>query len=199
MKKLLKIDTSTRGNDSHSRGLANMITQKHMQKYPNTEIVYRDLSTTHIPHLTQEFINAIYTPQEERNVQMNETLSLSEELINELREADSIILSLPMYNFGIPSLLKAYIDHVTRVGETFSMDENGFIGLITGKKLTIIAAYGADFTQMKDMDFVKPYLMSLFGFLGFKEIEYLGLEGTTMFSSEEIQEKKEKLVNTLTV
>lgn len=199
MKKLLKIDTSTRGNDSHSRGLANMITKKHMQKYPNTEIIYRDLSTTRIPHLTQEFINAMYTPQEERDVQMNETLSLSKELIDELREADSIILSLPMYNFSIPSILKAYIDHVTRMGETFFMDENGFIGLLTGKKLSIIAAYGADFTQMQAMDFVKPYLMSLFGFLGFEEIEYLGLEGTTKFSSEEIQANKEKLVNTYTV
>jgi len=75
------------------------------------------------------------------------------------------------------------------------MHENGYSCLFTGKKLTIVAAYGADFTQMQTMDFIKPYLISLFDFLGFKDIEYLGLEGTTMFSPKTLQEKKIQLVN----
>ncbi len=136
----------------------------------------------------------MYTPIENRDTNINNTLSLSDILIAELKNADTIVLSTPMYNFGIPSSLKAYIDHISRVGDTFAMDENGFTGLITGKKLVICAAYGAVFDEMKQMDFVEPYLKSLFGFLGFTDIEYYAIEGTSMLSPEALEEKKAALV-----
>ena len=193
MKKLLRIDTSTRKNDSHSRDLANRYEKNWKEKNSDSTIIYRDLSETKLPHLTQPFIEAMFTPKEERDTSMNETLRDSAILIEELKSADTILLSLPMYNFGIPSSLKAYIDHITRVGETFTMDENGFTGLVIDKKLVIFSAYGAVFDEMKQMDFVEPYLKSLFGFLGFTDIEYYAIEGTSMLSSDVLEEKKEAL------
>ncbi len=193
MKHLLKIDTSTRANDSHSRDLANRYEKHWKAMHADTTVTYRDLAQTNIPHVTQSFIEAMFTPTDNRDGNMNETLALSNKLIAELKEASTIILSVPMFNFSVPSVLKAYIDYVSRVGETFNMDESGFTGLLTGKKLVICAAYGADFTQMKAMDFVEPYLKSLFGFLGFTDIEYYTIEGASMLSEDELENKKAQL------
>ena len=194
MNKLLKITSSTRGTDSYSNQLADAFETKWKSKNNEGEVIVRDLTQTTLPHVTQAFIEAMYTPLESRDERVHETLALSDELIGELREADTILLALPMYNFGVPSAVKAYIDQISRVGETFSMDENGFTGLLTGKKLVICSAYGADFTEMRAMDFVEPYLKSLFGFLGFTDITYFTLEGTTMFSAEELEKKKALLI-----
>ncbi len=194
MKKLLRIDTSTRKKDSHSRDLANRYEKYYKKNHSDIQVCYRNLSETSVPHVTQAFIEAMYTPAENRDTNINDTLSLSDILIAELKNADTIVLSTPMYNFCIPSSLKAYIDHISRVGETFAMDENGFTGLVTGKKLVICAAYGAVFDEMKQMDFVEPYLKSLFGFLGFTDIEYYAIEGTSMLSPEALEEKKAALV-----
>jgi FMN-dependent NADH-azoreductase len=194
MKNLLRIDTSTRKEDSHSKDVANRYEKKYKEKHNDTQVVYRDLSETNVPHVTQAFIEAMYTPKENRDDSTHKTLALSDALISEVKNADTIVISTPMYNFGVPSSLKAYIDHISRVGETFAMDESGFTGLVTGKKLVIIAAYGALFDEMKQMDFVEPYLKSLFGFLGFTDIEYYAIEGTSMLSPEVLEEKKDALV-----
>ena len=103
------------------------------------------------------------------------------------------LLSVPMFNFGVPSRLKAYIDHISRLGETFSMDENGMSGLLKNKKLIVTAAYGSEFEQMRSMDFVEPYLKSLFGFSGIEDITYLAVEGTSMLGAEVLTQKKEEL------
>ncbi len=193
MQTLLKIDTSTRQDASHSRDLANRYITQWETIHNDAKIIHRDLVQTDIPHVTQPFIEAMYTPIENRDETTHATLSLSDTLIAELKECDTVLLSVPMFNFAVPSRLKAYIDHISRVGETFSMDEHGFTGLLTGKKLVICAAYGADFTQMKAMDFVEPYLKSLFGFLGFIDIEYYAIEGTSMLSEDELENKKAQL------
>jgi FMN-dependent NADH-azoreductase len=190
MNKLLKITSSTRGADSYSNQLADAFETKWKNQNSKGEVMVRDLTQTTLPHVTQAFIEAMYTPLESRDERVHEILALSDELISELREVDTIVLALPMYNFGVPSVVKAYIDQISRVGETFSMDENGFTGLLTGKKLVICSAYGADFIEMRSMDFVEPYLKSLFRFLGFTDISYFALEGTTMFSSEELEKKQ---------
>ncbi len=193
MKHLLKIDTSTRANDSHSRDLANRYEKHWKAMHADTAVTYRDLAQTNIPHVTQSFIGAMFTPTDNRDGNMNETLALSNKLIAELKKASTVLLSVPMFNFSVPSVLKAYIDNVSRVGETFNMDESGFTGLLTGKKLVICAAYGAEFSQMKSMDFVEPYLKSLFGFLGFTDIEYYVIEGTSMLEGEELEKNKVEL------
>jgi len=192
MKTLLRIDTSTRGANSHSIGLADMIFNTLESEH--SRVLTRDLNRTNLPHISQEFIEAMYTPKEERNDAMNGILNLSDTLIGELKSADTILLSVPMFNFGVPSRLKAYIDHISRIGETFSMDENGMNGLLKNKKLIVAAAYGAEFEQMRAMDFVEPYLKSLFGFLGIEDITYLAVEGTSMLGTEMLTQKKEELI-----
>jgi len=193
MKRILRIDTSTRGANSHSIDLANMIEVKLKENYQDVEIISRDLSKTNIPHLSQEHIEATFVPSEDRTSVMNDILLLANELIAEIKSADTVLISVPMFNFNIPSSLKAYIDNISRPGETFSIGESGYTGLLTGKKLVILAAYGADFTQMKAMDFVEPYLKSVFGFLGFEDISYYALEGTSMLSSEMLTDKKQEI------
>ena len=195
MKTLLRIDTSTRGKQSHSIDLANGVLNKIKNEYD--VITERDLTKTDLPHLTQEFIEAMYTHKEQRTEKMNETLATSDALIQELKDADAILLSVPMFNFGIPSLLKAYVDHVTRVGETFAMGEQGMVGLLKNKKVFIAASYGANFSNMKAMDFVEPYMKSLFGFLGIDDVTYVAIEGTSMLDAEAIQKKREELLKTL--
>ena len=190
LNKLLKIDTSIRNNNSHSRDLANKYETKWQSMHSEGSVTYRDLSQTDIPHVSHAFIEAMYTSEENKNETIHNILSLSDELISELKEADTILLSTPMYNFSVPSKLKAYIDHISRIGETFSKDESGYTGLLTGKKLVIIAAYGADFSQMRSMDFLEPYLKTLFGFLGFTDVEYYAIEETNMLDKEELEVKK---------
>ena len=190
MKNILRIDSSTRMQASHSRGLADSFEAMCREYQMPVSLVHRDLVTTDLPHTSQAFIEAMFTPKEERSSGMNETLALSDTLIAELKMAETIMISVPMFNFTIPSSLKAYIDHISRVGETFTMDESGFTGLLTGKKLVILAAYGADFSQMRGMDFVEPYLKSVFGFLGFEEMHFFALEGTSMLDEVALGEKK---------
>lgn len=194
MKTLLRLDSSTRGEASHSKNLAKKYADMWLSVNSEREIIYRDLYETNVPHLTQKFIEAMYTPAVNRDDNMRNTLILSDLLIAELKEADIILLSVPMYNFSVPSSLKAYIDHISRIGETFSMDDNGFSGLITEKKLVIIASYGALFDEMKQMDFVEPYLKSFFGFLGFTEIEYFSIEGTSILQENVLIAKEEVLL-----
>ena len=198
MNKLLRIDTSTRKTDSHSRDLANRVEEQWQMNNVETAITYRDLTTSNIPHLSQGFIDAMFTESASRSDEMAETLALSDELISEFKSADTILLSVPMFNFTVPSVLKAYIDHISRVGETFSMDETGLKGLVTGKKIIIVAAYGAEFSEMKAMDFVEPYLKSIFGFLGFTDISYFSIEGTSMLSAEVLEERKSLLIKEFT-
>ena len=196
MNKLLKIDASPREEGSHSKDLAEMIEKKLKEKNKALQTVTRNLNQTNIPHLTQSYIEATFVPREERTNAMNEELKLANTLIKEIQNADIVLVSTPMYNFSIPSVLKAYIDNIARVGETVTA---AYEGLLKDKKLVIVSAYGADFSNMETMDFVKPYLKAVFGFLGFEDITYIAIEGTSQLSSKEIQSKKIELVNALNV
>lgn len=198
MKKLLRIDTSTRGEESHSRSFADKVEAKWKQKHPDGDMIIRDLVKESIPHLTNNTILGYYTPKDDHTPELQEATWLSDSLIKELKGCNTILLSAPMYNFSIPSSLKAYIDQITRINETFSMDENGFTGLLSGKKVYIVLSYGAVYsgTQMEAMDFVEPYLKSLFGFLGISDIEIFKLEGSSVdmdFFNTSLQKASEKL------
>ncbi len=193
MKKLLRIDTSPRKEDSHSRDLANRVEERCKVTHPDMDVIYLDLSKVELPHITQAYIEATFIPKKERSPQMHKTLTLADKFITEIQSADIVLISVPMYNFHIPSTLKAYIDYISRMGETFLMDEHGTTGLLTGKRLIITAAYGADFSQMKQMDFVEPYLKSMFGFLGFEDITYKVIQGTSMLAPEVLEVHKKAL------
>jgi len=198
MKKLLRIDSSTRGDDSHSRSLADMVEASWREKYKDLQTISKDLSKIDIPHLSQAYIEATFIPEEDRTPEINKLLSLSNNFIAEIKSADLVIVSVPMFNFSIPSNLKAYIDYISRSGETVIIDETGYRGLLTNKKLVIASAYASGHTQkIKEMDFVGPYLKTVFGFLGFDDVKYLALGGTAVFSPKELHDKKIELIKDL--
>ena len=183
MSHILRIDASSRTEDSHSRRFADQFQESWFQNNPEDTLVVRDLIREPVPHISAATITGFYTPPESFTDEMRASTALSDELIAELRAADLVLISSPMYNFSLPSALKAWIDHVIRIGHTFSFSpESGFTGLLNGKRAIIITASGAAFSNevMKSMDFLTPYLKSVLGFLGFNGIEAISLEGTSI-------------------
>ncbi|MEO0804038.1 MAG: NAD(P)H-dependent oxidoreductase [Cyanobacteria bacterium J06642_2] len=193
MARLLRIDASSRGQGSHSRELANFFQKTWIERYPDDEIVLRDLAQTTIPHLDDFTIAAFQTPDEKRDDAMKQAITFSDELIDELLAADVVLLSVPMYNFSVPSALKAYIDQIVRMGRTFSYDPaTGFSGLVTGKKGFTITAAGALYTNspFESFNFLDPYLKALWAFLGVTNMEAIALEGTTT-NVDELEQRKQ--------
>jgi len=181
---LLRIDTSTRIHDSHSRKVADEFQKQWKSINPAGKVVHRDLVKNPPPHLSDLTIQGFYTPEEAKTPELKDALKLSDEFIAELKASDTVVISLPMYNFGIPSSLKAYIDHISRVNQTFEITEQGaFKPLIsTVRKIVFITATGAVFSnpQMQALDFMTPYLKTIFGFLGITNMQVLAIEGSSM-------------------
>ena len=148
-------------------------------------MVDRDLNATAIPPINAEWVGAAYTPEPARTAQQNELLSLSDSLLAELSQADEYVIGVPMHNFGVPSVLKLWIDQIARVGRTFAYREKGPKGLIVGKKATFIIATGGIYdaqTQMASFNFVEPYLRSVFGFLGVTDATFVTAGGTAVLN-----------------
>ena len=183
MANLLRIDSSSRIEDSHSRKLADYFQASWLRRYPDTEVLVRDTIKTPAPHLSDITIAGFYTPPEQQTEEMKQALVLSDQLISELQSADVLLLSVPMYNFSIPSALKAWIDQVVRINQTFAYDGTNFTGLVTVKKAFIICTYGAagytDGGPFSSFNFLEPYLKGLLGFLGIPEIHFFNLQATT--------------------
>lgn len=182
MKKILHIITSPRGEASMSIKLGNAIIEKIKTAYPDSTVKKHNLPTEKFPHLEEAHIASFFTPAESRTPENLEAIRHSEEAIKEITEADIIIIGVPLYNFGIPSGLKAWIDHISRAGVTFKYDENGFEGLIKGKKVYIAFASGGVYSSgpMASYDLATPYLKSVLGFLGMTDITVYRVEGTAV-------------------
>ena len=181
MPTLLHIDSSPLYGRSVSRQLTEAFVTQWMSSHPNETVVNRDLNATTIPPLTAEWVGAAYTPEEARTPQQKELLALSDTLLAELEHADEYVFGVPMHNFGVPSVLKLWIDQIARVGRTFSYTDGKPKGLLTGKKATFIIATGGIYdaqTQMASFNFVEPYLRSVFGFLGVTDATFLTTGGT---------------------
>ena len=180
MKKILHIITSPRGDASMSIKLGNAIVEKIQATYPNSTVKVKDLATNLFPHLEEAHLTSFFTPAENHTAENMEAIKHSEEAIREIKEADIIVIGAPLYNFSIPSTLKAWIDHIARAGITFKYDETGPQGLIKGKKIYIAIASGGIYSDgpYKVADFVEPYLKFMLGFLGMTDISVFRIEGT---------------------
>jgi len=178
---LLHIDSSPLYGRSVSRQLTSAFVTQWQSSHPDGTVVDRDLNATPIPPITAEWVGAAYTPEEARTPQQKELLALSDTLLGELEQADEYIIGVPMHNFGVPSVLKLWIDQIARVGRTFSYADGTPKGLLTGKKATFIIATGGSYdaqTRMASFNFVEPYLRSVFGFLGVTDAAFLTTGGT---------------------
>ena len=181
MPTLLHIDSSPLYGRSVSRQLTGAFVTQWKSSHPDGMVFDRDLTATPIPPVTAEWVGAAYTPEEARTPQQRELLALSDTLIAELEHADEYVFGVPMHNFGVPSVLKLWIDQISRVGRTFSYAEGAPKGLLAGKKATFIIATGGIYdahTQMASFNFVEPYLRSVFGFLGVTDATFLTAGGT---------------------
>lgn len=181
MSTLLHIDSSPLYDRSVSRELTGAFVTQWNTSHPNGKVVDRDLNSTQIPPISADWVGAVYTAEEARTPEQKKLLALSDGLIAELEQADEYVIGVPMHNFGVPSVLKLWIDQISRVGKTFSYAGGVPKGLIIGKKATFIIATGGIYdaqTQMASLNFVEPYLRSLFGFLGLTEATFLTAGGT---------------------
>ena len=181
MPTLLHIDSSPLYGRSVSRQLTDAFVTPWKTSHPDSTVIDRDLNLTPIPPINADWVGAVYTPDEARTQQQKESLSLSDALLTELEQADEYVFGVPMHNFGVPSVLKLWIDQITRVGRTFTYADGTPKGLIIGKKATFIIATGGIYdaqTQMASFNFVEPYLRSLFGFLGLTDTTFLTAGGT---------------------
>ncbi|MEL6494801.1 MAG: NAD(P)H-dependent oxidoreductase [Cyanobacteria bacterium J06623_7] len=183
MTRILRIDSSSRTENSHSRQLADYFQTMWQQKHPDTQIVVRDLIQTPIPHLSDTAIAGFYTPAEQQTPAMQQETAISNELVKELQSSDILLVSVPMYNFSLPAALKAWIDQIVRIGETFAYDGTNFTGLVKVKRAYIICTYGSsgyvNGGAFSALNFLEPYLQGLLSFLGIKEIKFFHLQGTT--------------------
>jgi FMN-dependent NADH-azoreductase len=181
MPTLLHIDSSPLYGRSVSRQLTGAFVAQWKSSHPDGAVVDRDLNATSIPPINAEWVGAVYTPEEARTPEQKDLLALSDKLLAELAQADEYVFGVPMHNFGVPSVLKLWIDQIARVGKTFSYADGKPKGLLTGKKATFIIATGGVYdaqTQMASFNFVEPYLRSVFGFLGVIDVTFLTTGGT---------------------
>lgn len=142
MKTILQINTSLFLEQGHSSQLANRFVEDWRAQHPADRVILRDLAQDPVPHLTTERFQAFLAPADARTAAQQAVVAYSDALIDELRQAEVIVLGLPMYNFGVPSMLKAYFDHVARSGITFRYTENGPVGLLGDKTLYVLATCG---------------------------------------------------------
>ena len=167
---ILRIDASPRGEKSVSRDLADRI----IQRLDPETVVTRDVAGG-LPALSGEWIGANFTPAEARNAEQRLQLALSDRLVAELQASDTIVISLPVWNFGIPSTLKAWVDLVARVGLTFRYTENGPVGLLDGKRAILAVASGGT-KAGSEIDFATTYLRHVLGFVGITDVEVIAAD-----------------------
>jgi FMN-dependent NADH-azoreductase len=181
MTTLLHINSSPLYDRSVSRQLSAAFVDQWKSLHPGAAVIDRDLNATSLPPISAEWVGAAYTPEAARTSQQKDLLALSDTLLAELERADEYVIGVPMHNFGVPSVLKLWIDQISRVGKTFSYESGTPKGLLVGKKATFIIATGGIYdpqTQMASFNFVEPYLRSVFGFLGVTDATFLTAGGT---------------------
>lgn len=180
--KLLHIKSGINGDASKSNQLSNSIIEKLKDTYPSCTIDTLDLSRDPLPFITAEMYQAFSTPKHIRSQKQLEAIQLSEKAVRQIKDADIVVLGVPLYNFSIPASLKAWIDQIARANETFSYASGSPRGLLTGKKVYLAIASGGVYSEgmMKAFDFTENYLRTVLGFMGLTDINTFRIEGIFM-------------------
>ena len=180
---ILHIDSSPMGERSYSRKLGAKVLSELQSKYPGSTLKVRDLAANPLPHLSAQTVGAFFTPAEQRTSELNAAVADSDAAVAELKSANIVVIGAPMWNFGIPSSLKAWIDHVARAGLTFKFGANGPEGLLDpATKVIIVSSRGGVYSAgpMAALDFQEDYLRSVLGFLGLRDIAFVRTEGVNL-------------------
>jgi FMN-dependent NADH-azoreductase len=196
MKTILHIQSSLFSNGGQSSQLSGAFVSA--RKAAGATVISRDLATDPVPHLSAERFEAFLSKPEGRTALQAAVLAQSDALISELRRADEIVIGLPMYNFGIPSTLKAYFDHVARAGQTFKYTDKGSVGLLAGKKAYVFAARGGYYAGTA-ADTQTQYVRDFLAFLGITDVEFVYAEGLAIDASsrEKSLEEARRIIESL--
>lgn len=184
MAHLLHIDSSPRGERSHSRRMTKEFVEQWKQAHPEDSVTYRDIGRNPVPHVDESWIAAAYAPPEQLTPELQKAIRFSDLLVDEFLAADIYVIGVPMYNFSVPSVFKAYIDQIVRMGRTVAFESNDsanvFKPLVLGKKMYIVEARGdSGFHpggRYEKMNHHDPYLMTIFGFMGITDITFIHVE-----------------------
>ncbi|MDR6763734.1 FMN-dependent NADH-azoreductase [Flavobacterium sp. 2755] len=188
MKKVLVINSSVRTLNSHSRKLTEVFVEHWKNLHENPTITFREIGTNPVTHINENWVNAAFTPEAKRTENDLEILKTSDSYIAELHEADCIVLGAPMYNWSIPSSLKAYIDQVLRLNETFKINpsnpENPYVGLLENKTLFLLLSRGSQGYEKGEpnahMNFQTDYLKTIFNMMGITNIHVIAVNGSSL-------------------
>ena len=176
---ILQINSSARLDASHSSRLAASIVERLRAAEPEATLTIRDLGRTPHPALDEAALQALFSPAEVRTPQQAERVALDDALIAEIQAADVVVLGVPMYNFGVPSALKNWIDAIARAKVTFTYTDKGPVGLLTGKKVYVALTRGGLYRNTP-ADTQVPYLKTIFSFLGLTDVQFVYAEGLAM-------------------
>lgn len=174
MTNILRVESSIKGEAAVSRRLTTRIVNRLVAANPGARVATRDLALGMQP-IDGNWISAIFTAPEARDEGQQATAAYADALLAEVKAADILVIALPVYNFGVPAQLKAWIDQLARKGETFYYTETGPVGLLTGKRA--IVAYTSDGTKFgSDIDFASGYLRHMLGFFGITDVEFVAAD-----------------------
>ncbi|MEJ6397374.1 FMN-dependent NADH-azoreductase [Yoonia sp. 208BN28-4] len=168
---ILHIDASARHDDSVSRATTAQI----IASLSPTSVVHRDLVAEPLPHVDATWVAARLVPEDERSDTERQSLALSDALVSEIMDADTLVIGMPIYNFGMPAALKAWVDLVARPKVTFAYTPDGPKGLVEGKKAIVVVASGG--VKMDSVaDYATPHLRQVLGFLGITDVTFMSAD-----------------------
>lgn len=176
---ILQINSSIRAENAHSNRLADSLAESLRRRFPSARLTVRDLAKTPHPLLDEAALIALSTPAEQRTAEQAQRVALDDALIAEIQQADRIVIGAPMYNFGIPAQLKAWIDAIARARVTFRYTEHGVEGLLKHKKVYVIQTAGGVHSGSA-IDSQSVYLRTVLGFLGMDDIQFIYAEGLAL-------------------
>lgn len=187
---LLHIDASARSEGSVSRTLTQHLVET--LSSAETDVITRDIGLSPVPILSEAWVGANFTPEEARTEAQNQILALSDTLIAEIEAADTLVLGVPIYNFGVPAGFKAWIDLIARARKTFKYTETGPVGLLEGKKAYVVIASGGT-ASGSEIDFATPYVRHVLGFVGIHDVETIAADQLMATGDGKIQAAREAI------
>lgn len=179
MATLLQINSSLFGDNGNSSVLTQEFVQRWKTQNPTGDVILRDFAKEDVPHLDAARVQALFSPAEGRTEAQQAVLDYSDKIIGEIEAADVIVIGVPLYNFGVPSTLKAYFDHIARAGVTFKYTETGPVGLLNNKPVYIIATRGG-IHKGQSSDTQSQFLTNFLSFVGLKDVRFIYAEGLNM-------------------
>ncbi len=199
MKNVLRLTSSIFEEGSVSSMLMQELLSAFVSAGESFQIVERNFRESPVPHLDAAWLQALMTPEADRSDEQQAKVDYSDSLIAEVQQADTLVIALPMYNFSLPSMLKAWVDHIARAGVTFKYTESGPVGLLQDKKVYLVAAMGGVHDSAAS-DFLRPYMKLIMSFVGLTDVEFITADGLNMGPERReqgIEQARQQIANTV--